>query len=1470
MSSIEQRVVQMKFDNAQFEAGVKQTLASLAALNKGLKLEGATKGLHDLTTAGKNVAPSLANVEHGVNSIADKFKTMSVVAITALATIAHQAVATGGQLVKSLTIGPIIQGLHEYETQLNSIQTILANTAHQGTNLRQVNDALEVLNRYSDQTIYNFGEMAKNIGTFTAAGVKLEVATEAIKGIANLAAISGSNSQQAATAMYQLSQALAAGKVSLMDWNSVVNAGMGGKVFQDALMETARIHGVAIDTMVKDAGSFRNTLEKGWLTGEILTETLSKFTGDLTAAQLKTMGYNDQQIAQILKMGKTAQDAATKVKTMSQLISTLQEASGSGWAKTWQLIFGDFEEARTLWTNVNNVIGGFITRSAEARNKVIGDWKELGGRKVLIDGIALAFNNLMEIITPIGKAFRDIFPRTTGQDLYNLTVAFRDFMSAARLGEDTMDNIRRTAAGFFAILGIGWDIIKEGTKLFFRLFGIVTEGSGGILEFTGNIGDFFVGLRKALQEGRGLEKFFEGLGKIIEPPIRLIKNLISLFGELFGSFDGDKAADSVGNFVENLSPLERLGNVISTVWGKVFSVLDNVFEFFFPMASKLGSAIRELTANISEAVGGLNFDDILGAINTGLFAGLILTLRNMFGGGGGGLLNQVSNTLEQVTDTLGAMQNTLRAATLLQIAIALGILALAIDKLAKIDAAGLTRALTAMAVMFTQLFASMALFQKLVSVTDIAEIFAISAAMILLATAVNILASAVEKLSGLDWNGLAKGLVGVTVLLGAMAATAKFMPNPAGLISTGLGMIVLATAIKILASAVQDLSGISWEEMAKGLTGVGALLAGLTLFTRFAQANKGGLVTGVGIVLLAAGIKILASAVSDFATLSWEDIAKGLVGVAGGLLLMGTAISLIPPSSVLSAAGIFITAASLGMVADALDQMAGMSWAEIGRGLTVLAGALTAIGLAISLIPPTSLLSAAAVFVVAASLGMMTDALKSMASMSWEEIAKGLVMLAGSLGIIAIAMNAMTTALPGAAALLVVAASLAVLAPILLLFGNMSWGEMAKGLLMLAGVFTVLGVAGLVLTPLVPTLLGLGVAITLLGVGIAAAGAGVFLFATALTALSVAGAAGTVAMVGFVSAMAGLIPEVMRQIGLGVVAFAETIAMAGPAITKAITTVLLALITAIEKTSPKIQQTLAKMLMQMLDLLVKNVPKMTAAGLKILIGFLNGISRNIGKVVQAATTVAVNFINGIADNQGRVIAAGVNLIIKFVNGLADAIRSNSARMNAAGRNLASAIIEGMASGIMGGIGAVTSAARRVAQRALDAAKNFLGISSPSKEFTEVGKWSAEGLAYGLDKYAKVVVKPAEEIGKMAISSLSKSLTQMGGTFGNDLDLAPRITPVLDLTNVKRDAGKIKGYLPRRPFVASMSFSAAQDASAGQSSNSQFSDDDDPDTSPRPAMIQYNQYNTSPKALSTADVYRQTKNQLSTVKGAVSK
>lgn len=1371
MATVDNRVVHMQFDNAAFERGVAQTVASLNRLTNSLQMTGTAKGLQGIGATANAQTGSLKNMEVSVNSVAGRFSALQQIATGALHNIGARISESAIQMGKSLTLEPLISGFKEYETNLNSIQTILANTQAAGTNLQDVNGALRELNEYSDQTIYNFSEMAKNIGTFTAAGVDLETSTAAIKGIANLAALSGSNSEQASGAMYQLSQAISAGRVSLEDWNSVVNAGMGGTVFQRALAQNAEKMGTlskgAVDLKGKmknvtiEGQSFRESItakpgEESWLTSEVLTQTLAQFTGDLSDADLAAQGFNKSQIKAIQAQAKTAREAATQVKTLSQLFDTTKEALGSGWSQTFETIFGDFTEAKGLFTGASEAIGGIVQSSSDARNTMLADWKELGGRDALIKGISNAFQALFSILKPIRDAFRDIFPATTGKQLYEMTVSFRDFMERLKLGSQTAENLKRTFAGFFAILGIGWEIIKQVAKTIFSLFGEVGKGSGGFLSATASVGDFLVTLHKAVKEGEGLSKFFQGLGKILAVPIKLIAKLGGYLADLFSGGDSGAAGKGVGELTDKLEPMARLGEMVSNAWSRVGEIMDQVWSGVQRVGSAIADFFGQFSSGIGEAIDGLNLQDVFAGINTGLFAGLVLMLRNFLGGGGGGgIIEGITDAIEGFTGVLKGMQNTLNAAALLQIAIAVGILALSMNTLSKIDAAGLARASTAIATMFGQLLGAMVVFNKFIGVGGFAKLPFVMGSLILLASAVLILAQAVKQLSGLDWEELARGLTGLAGVLALLVGSLKVMPNPKGLISTGLGIIVLATGVKILASAVKDLSGLDWNELAKGIVGVGALLGALVLFTMFAKANKGGILQGAGIILLAAGIKILASAVADMSKLSWGGIAKGLVTLAGALAIITAALYLIPPTAPLAAAGVLIVAISLGKVADALAKMAQMSWGEIGKSLVVMLGALTLIAAALYVIPPTAPLAAAGILITAIALQQIAKVLQDFSQYGWEEIAKAMVLLAGTLGIIAGAMLLMTGALPGAAATLIIAAALRVLAPVLMQFSQMSLGEVGTALLMLAGVFAVFGAAAILLAPVVPVMIALAAAVTLLGIGVLAAGAGVLLFATGLTALAAAGVAGTAAIVGIVSGLVGLIPMVMKQIGLGLIAFAEVIGTAGPAITKALVTVLESLISAIVRVTPKIVDALLRMLSMMLSKMLQYVPKMVDAGLKLLTGILRGIANNIGKVIDEATRVAVNFINGIARNLPKIIQSGFDLIIKFIQGVRKAIDGNAETLGREGGKMAVAIIKGMVKGISAGIGEIKNAAMNVAKGALNAAKDFLGIHSPSKEFEKVGKFVNDGFRKGLDGNKKQVYDAFNDLKKM-LKDLSKN------------------------------------------------------------------------------------------------------------------
>lgn len=444
---VDQKVVEMRFDNRQFEQNVKTTMSTLDRLKAALNFKGSVQGLESINNASKHNNVGL--IGQAADAVRVKFSAMEVVAMTALSNITNSVLNTGKHILNSLTFEPVMSGFKEYETQINAVQTILANTSMDGTGIEDVNAALDELNLYADKTIYNFTEMTRNIGTFTAAGVKLDTSVQAIKGIANLAALSGSTSEQASRAMYQLSQALSAGRVSLQDWNSVVSAGMGGKVFRNALMDTAEAMGIVVDRTQNFRESLSTTGGKqSWLTSEVLLNTLRQFTGDLTDAELAQMGFNKAQIETIQNMAFTANEAATRVKTATQLYDTLKESVQSGWTQTWELIFGDFEEAKMFFTGISNILGDFFSQSAEARNSFLS---------AIVD---TPWDSLSKKLEEAGVDIEDFQNRA---------------WSAAKEAGKVSDELMKNAGSFEATLQNGWLTSDIVTKVLREYAGATTE-----------------------------------------------------------------------------------------------------------------------------------------------------------------------------------------------------------------------------------------------------------------------------------------------------------------------------------------------------------------------------------------------------------------------------------------------------------------------------------------------------------------------------------------------------------------------------------------------------------------------------------------------------------------------------------------------------------------------------------------------------------------------------------------------------------------------------------------------------------------------------------------------------------------------------------------------------------------------------------------------------------------------------------
>lgn len=1079
--TVDERVVEMRFDNKQFESNVQTSLSTIGKLKQSLDLRGASKGLENVSAAAKTC--NLSGLTGAVETVQAKFSALEVMAVTALANITNSAVNAGKRIISALTIEPVRSGFEEYETQINAIQTILANTESKGSTLQDVNQALDELNHYADLTIYNFTEMTRNIGTFTAAGVDLETSVSAIKGIANLAAVSGSTSQQASTAMYQLSQALAAGTVKLQDWNSVVNAGMGGQVFQDALKETARVHGIAIDQMITDEGSFRETLSKGWLTAEVLTETLSKFTGDLTESQLKQMGYTDEQIASIIKMGQTANDAATKVKTLSQLFDTLKEAAQSGWTQTWELIIGDFDQAKELFTGISDSVSNMLNASADRRNNLLegalsNNWEKLISKineagietktfeeqlketatshgldvealieqygsleKVFRSGAAStdilkeAVNSLRSGMVDLSSVSRELDMWSTGDDVKKVQEALQK--QGLDIGQTGVDGILGPATqsaikAFQELKGIEpTGIVDEST------LNALKEATSETKNLTGNIDKLIDGIDKL----GGREKLIESFKNIFKTLGDVVKPVKEAFNEVFPpttSKQLSKLIDKFKSFTDGLKISDETSDKLKRTFKGVFSAVDLLKKGFSSIISPIGKFLGS---------GGLN-GIIDGLLNITASVGDFLTSLNESG--------NVSEFLSKLSD---GIFDTFRGIA--------GVIDPALEKVESLgDVFSVVK--TTICNAATNIFDAVKnVFSWIKENVSAGDLFAGLASGGIFAVAKKlsgVLSTIKEGIEGLFEKKTSKIAEQFSDLLnGVKDAISSF--------TTGIkvaSLIGIAAAIAILSVALNSIAKIDPDKVVTSLSAIGVMLGELsgTLFviTKVLSKNgsKGLIKAGASMVLIAAAVKVLADAMVKMADLSWEKIGKGLTAMGGGLLELSAAMKIINGAkvSLSTSVAMLALAKSCQMLGDALAKFSVFSWDEIGRGLSAMGGALAEMTASLSVLSKAggfgALLGGTGMLIAVQSLDEISENLERLGNLSWEQIKRGLAAMGGALGEFTASLSILSAvggfgSLLGGTGLLVAVQSLDEISENLERLGALSWDEIGKGLAAMGG-----------------------------------------------------------------------------------------------------------------------------------------------------------------------------------------------------------------------------------------------------------------------------------------------------------------------------------------------------------------------------------------------------------------------------------
>ena len=1167
---VDERVVQMQFDNSQFERNVSTSMSTLDKLKRSLNLSGAAKGLSDVGNAAKNI--SLNGLGSAFDTVRTKFSALQVMGVTALANITNSAVNAGKRIVNALTLEPIMSGFQEYETQINAVQTILANTKSKGSTLDDVNKALDELNLYADKTIYNFTEMTRNIGTFTAAGIDLKTSVSAIQGIANLAAVSGSTSQQASTAMYQLSQALAAGTVKLMDWNSVVNAGMGGEIFQNALKKTSEELNTGAEAAIKAKGSFRESLQTGWLTSEVLTETLKKFTtsganeyvaeytglskeavaaaledakakyGEADAikyaskALAEKSGKNEEEIKSVLEMANTAEDAATKVKTFTQLWETLKEAAQSGWTQSWEIIIGDFEEAKELLTQISDTIGAMIQSSADARNALLQGWKDLGGRDDLLEGFKNIFNGVMSVMKPVKEAFSEVFKAMTPEDLVSITKRFREFTEKLTLSGEAADKLKSILKNVFENLKLVKDAVGESLKNAFKglisivkpikdafteVFHVIDPSS--VEKVTTGFTNFTKKLILSEEAADKVKRAFKGIFSVFDIFRKIIGSVAQAIAKLFNadgvSSLGDlllTAAASIGDFFTSLNEgfdESGLSGVLSKIISGISSLISGATEHmegFSDVFSFVGGTIKTVAGKIWEAfktVFGWISDNVsagdifAGLAGGGIFvtakklSGLIGKIKDafdkLFGDKENGIKGKFADVMESVHDTLESFSSGIKISSIVAIAVAVGILSASMKAISELDVGQIIKSLTAIGIMLAMLSSTMGSISKTLSGLGSKGLIKAGVSLVLVAAALSILASAMKKIADLSLAELGKGLIGVGAGLAILVIGLKKIDKVNISVSTSLAILALAVSCRILAGALQKFGDMSWDEIAKGIAAMGGalaeLVAAVSILSKYSDAKS--LLGTLSIIGISLALGKVADALKKFGDMTWDQIERGLIGMGYALAELAAVIAVLDRvgggKSLVGTISTIAIILSLNKLADALKKFGDMSWDQITKGLVGMGGALAEVagitGALGYLTGLSSLFGAGAIFVVIQGLSDLAEAFKSFGGMSWDEIARGLVGMGGALAEVAtitglLGYLAPLSGLLGAGALLLAIQGLGDLADAFKKFGEMTWDEIARGLVGMGGalaeVAVVTGALGAIAG--LPALLGSG------------------------------------------------------------------------------------------------------------------------------------------------------------------------------------------------------------------------------------------------------------------------------------------------------------------------------------------------------------------------------------------------------------
>ena len=1173
--TVDSKVVEMRFDNKNFEKNVKQSMTTLDKLKQALKLDGAINGL----TAVEQRANSIKfhGLADTIDKVAEKFSGLSMIGTMAMIRISQSIANVGLNMAKSLSVDNIMSGWQKLQQKANSMSTLIS----QGYKTNVVEEQLEKLNWFSDETSYNFTDMIDNIAKFTATGKGLEDSVTAMQGIALWAAKSGQNAQKASAAMYQLSQALGAGYMRKEDWKSIQNASMDTAEFRKQTLEVAvamgKLNKVGEDTYQSLLGNkmrftqqqFAESLTEGqWFTSDVMMEVYKKYAKasdqmkkaidimaedhniTLTAGQmiraydalknntfdkfLKEEEIDDKKAISTLKnmvsgfdeFGISTFRAGQEYRTFNDTIDATKDAVSTKWMNIMETLIGNIDAQKKLWTNIGEQFYDWFAAPLDDLQELLNRWVNMGGRDSLHKAISNIGSAIGAITKPIKEAWDEIFPSITAKRLTELTNKFKEFTSHLKISGEIADSIKSIFRAFFSVIKTGLSVVITFGKALFKLIEVFSPLGELIISAVGFLSKWVDKTAEAARNSKWLS------------------NTINIVVEVIKKF-----ANSVENMINKLLSYESAFNF---------------FKGLFNLIKNIGLAIGKFIGGIIRN-GDLN--QVMKLINSGLISIAIIRLQEMFKSFKG-IADNASGILKNIKGVLESYQKDIESKTLIKIAGAVAMLAGSIWILSSIDDVSLVKGIGAMGLVMTEL---MLCFNVLNKIVKKGVFFKSSSALISLSLSLLILSEAIKKISGLNIDQLKIGLTGLAGAMSVLASTIYLLPDDGKTNKKTKGLIGLSISLLILSVALKKIGSM----------------------------NITSIITGLSIMLIS----------------------------LGGMSLILSKMN--PENALRKSLSMLVLANSLIILAGSLKILGSMSWSEIGRGLTAMAGSLTILTIIMNLLPKNGgIFKSIGLLGAVTSMIVLAGSLKILATMNWEEIKRSLVAMGGTLTMLVVAMkilgNDIGGSLAGAGALFIASAALIDLAIGLKILASIKPDDMVKSLLGLATALTILGVAGLLLSKISGVLLVVAGAAALFGIASVSIGIGLGLIATGISALALSLSAGTTAIVAGLSAIIlgilGLIPEIVKTLGLAIAEFCKVIIECAPLIAKSLGVLLLESVKMLKDFVPPIVTAILDLFIQTIKILTDRVPELMVSISELLSAIFKGFMESI-QLLDAKTLI---------------------------------------------------------------------------------------------------------------------------------------------------------------------------------------------------------------------------------------------------------